>query len=220
MKYKYYYTYKITCTQGSFKGKFYFGQHTTNILDDNYIASGRKIKCYIKKYPNGYIREILNFYDSQSELNKAEYDLIHPWLNHPDCLNLRDGGYKPTMGNETRQILSEITTEYMKDPEHRKQSGAKNIGRPAWNKGCTTPEETKRKQSERKQEYYKTHTSWNNGIPCKDETKSKIRKKLKDTKRSEESKKKQGQTIKGHECYIKGKHRVYDNEEHTKWHFA
>lgn len=211
MKHKYYYTYKITCTQGSFKGKFYFGQHTTNILDDNYVASGRKIKCYLKKYPNGYIKEILNFYDSQEELNKAEYDLIHPWLNHPDCLNLRDGGYKPTMGNETRQILSEVITEYMKDPEHRKQSGAKNIGRPAWNKDKTTPEETRKKQRH-------PHI-FHSRKPCSEIHKQHLSEANKGKTRTLESRRKQSETNKGHECYIKGKHRVYDNPEKTKWHF-
>ena len=194
----YYYTYKITCTQGSFKGKFYFGQHRTTNLDDNYIASGRKIRNYIKKYPNGYIREILAFYNSQEELDKAEYDLIHPWLNHPDCLNLRDGGYKPNMGEETKQLLSEATKLYMQDPEHRRKSGEQNIGRVPWNKGKQTPEDVRKKQSERKQEYYKTHTSWNKNIPCSEEKKQKL---------------------KQYSPYSKGKHRVYDNLERTKYHY-
>ena len=70
----YRYIYKITCTAGSFKDKFYFGQHTTDNLDDGYKGSGRKIGNYYKKHPNDYIKEIISFYNSQEELNKAEYD--------------------------------------------------------------------------------------------------------------------------------------------------
>ena len=42
----YRYIYKITCTTGSFKDKFYFGQRTTYIdpSKDKYKGSGRKIR--------------------------------------------------------------------------------------------------------------------------------------------------------------------------------
>ena len=60
----YRYIYKITCTAGTFKDKFYFGQHTTDNLDDNYTGSGRKITNYIKKHPNDYVKEIIAFYNT------------------------------------------------------------------------------------------------------------------------------------------------------------
>ena len=195
---KYYYTYKITCLEGSWKDKFYFGQHATTNLDDKYITGGKKIKCYIKKYPNGFKREILTFYNSQEDLNKAEYELIHPWLNNEMCLNLRDGGYKPTLGEEQKYKLHISVSKYMEDPEHRKNAGAKNKGKIPWNKGKETPAEVRKKQSERKQEYYKTHTSWNKNIPCSEEKKQKLSK---------------------YSPYSKGKHRVYDNLERTKYHY-
>lgn len=47
----YYYTYKITCLQGSFKGKYYFGQHHTENLDDGYCGKGQQ--------PEGYVLGIL-----------------------------------------------------------------------------------------------------------------------------------------------------------------
>lgn len=66
----YRYIYKITCTTGSFKDKFYFGQRTTYIdpSKDKYKGSGRKIGDYYKKYPNDYIKEIISFHNSQEEL--------------------------------------------------------------------------------------------------------------------------------------------------------
>lgn len=89
----YRYTYKITCLKGSWKGKFSFGQHTTNDLNDGYFSSSKLICDYKKKYGlENCKREILTFYNSKEELDKAEYDLIHPWLNKPDCLNLKEGG--------------------------------------------------------------------------------------------------------------------------------
>ena len=91
---KYRYIYKITCLEGSWKGKYYHGQHTTDYLADGYFSSGKKINDYRKKYPHGYIREIISFHNTDEELNKAEYDIIHPCLGTEMCLNLKEGGYK------------------------------------------------------------------------------------------------------------------------------
>lgn len=104
----YRYIYKITCTQGSFKDKFYYGQHTTDNLDDNYFASGRKINDYKKKYgKESCIREIIAFYNTEEELNKAEYEIIHPWLGNEMCLNIGEGGYYGKPSLEARRKISE-----------------------------------------------------------------------------------------------------------------
>lgn len=104
----YRYIYKITCTAGSFKDKFYFGQHTTEKLDDKYKGSGRLISDYYKKYPNDYIKEILAFYNTQEELNQAEYDIIKPWLGNSKCLNIVGGGNKGEVTEEYRQKMREV----------------------------------------------------------------------------------------------------------------
>jgi hypothetical protein len=88
----YRYIYKITCTTGKYNNHFYFGQHTTNNLNDGYKGSGKLINDYYKKYPNNYIKEIIAFYNTQEELNQAEYDIIHPWLGNEMCLNICEGG--------------------------------------------------------------------------------------------------------------------------------
>lgn len=103
----YRYIYKITCTKGSFKDKFYFGQHTTSNLDDGYNGSGRMLVKYYKKYPNDYIKEIISFHNTQKELNQAEYDIISPWLNNPMCLNLKEGGGSTgKLSIKTKELLS------------------------------------------------------------------------------------------------------------------
>ena len=117
----YRYIYKITCTAGSFKNKFYFGQHTTDNLDDGYKGSGKKLLKYYNKYPNDYIKEIIAFYDSQEALNEAEYELIHPYLNTSECLNLKEGGiYRTSMSKESLDKMSKV---------HKNKT--------PWNKGVT-----------------------------------------------------------------------------------
>ena len=93
MKEIYRYIYKITCTQGTWKNYFYFGQHTTKNLNDGYKGCGTKLRCYYKKYPEDFIKEIISFHNTQEELNEAEYDIIHPYLNDPMCLNISEGGW-------------------------------------------------------------------------------------------------------------------------------
>lgn len=88
----YRYIYKITCLEGSWKGKYYYGKHTTDYLSDGYFSSGILINKYKKKYPHGYIKEIISFHNSEESLNQAEYDIIHPLLGNDMCLNLKDGG--------------------------------------------------------------------------------------------------------------------------------
>ena len=135
----YYYTYLIVCTQGSYAGKLYFGQRSTNNLNDNgYKGSGRLIKNYYKKYPKGYIKIILGYYNSKEELDKAEYNLIHPFLGKDYCLNIREGGYQPTFTQETKDYISLQTQEAMKSPENKKKC-AYWKGKEAPNKGKPSP---------------------------------------------------------------------------------
>lgn len=105
----YYYTYLVIPTNEKSRlfGTVYFGQHRTKNLNDNYIASGKKIRDYLKKYPNDYYREIIKFYSSEEELNKAEFDLINPYLGKEYCLNFRDGGNVGIFTDEYRKKLSE-----------------------------------------------------------------------------------------------------------------
>lgn len=102
----YRYIYKITCTKGRFKGKFYFGQHTTKNLNDGYKGSGSLLMDYYKKYPNDYIKEILGYYNSQTELNAAEYNVIKDYLGKDNCLNLKGGGDRGELTDEYKKRIS------------------------------------------------------------------------------------------------------------------
>lgn len=115
---KFYYTYIIYCSNptSSMYGCIYYGKHTTSNLLDGYIASGKKIINYIKKYPTGYYRKILGLYNSQEELNKAEYNLIHPHL-----------GKKYYEDPDNRKKCSERSKKLWQDPEYRKKTCAAHI---------------------------------------------------------------------------------------------
>lgn len=169
----YRYIYKITCTAGSFNNKFYFGQHTTEDLNDGYNGCGILLGKYYKKYPDDYIKEIIAFYDTQEELNQAEYDIIHPWLGNEMCLNLCEGGKGGPMfkGHQHSEESKKKTTAslYRYYETHEGPNKGKKMseetklkhsisskGRPIWNKGITgyhnkpCSEERKMKISEAK----------------------------------------------------------------------
>lgn len=232
----YRYIYKITCTEGSFKGKFYFGQHTTKNLDDGYKGSGKLLSVYYKKYPNEYIKEIIAFYNSQEELNKAEYEIIHPWLGKKECINLTDGGHhgQTLMTEETKQKISNSNKGKSKSEDHRRKLSEAKKGKPSpmkgiktgrsWNKGKACPqisnslkghktsEKTRRKQSEIRIEYYKTHDGPSKGKHHSEETKKKLSEAHKGKSIgpfTEEHKRKIGESN-------KGKRKGYKASEETK----
>lgn len=148
---KFRYIYKITCLEGSWKNKYYFGQHTTYNLIDGYFSSGKLINDYKKKYPHGYIRELVSFHDSTESLNKAEYDIIHPCLNNGMCLNLQEGGYyNPVVtftgrkhSEETKQKISKGNSGKKRSKEYCERLSEMKKGQIPWNKGKGKPKEKK-----------------------------------------------------------------------------
>lgn len=102
----YRYIYIIRCTAPEWEGKFYIGQRHyrgKNPYNDTYTGSGRLIVRYLKKHPNEYTKDIIAFYDNDVDLNKAEYDMIHPFLHTENCLNLMEGGSMTTEEGKQKQ---------------------------------------------------------------------------------------------------------------------
>ena len=166
MNHKYYYTYKITLLKGSLKDHYYFGQHRTNDLNDKYCGSGRVIKDYYKKYGrkegDSYIKEILCFYDSPDDLNKAEDELIgEKWKTDQMCLNITRGGVR-----EHFETTTEVTKQKLREATKRYFENCTDFSPYQKFKGCHHTEETKRKISE----HHRT-----NYHPLSEETKNKIR---------------------------------------------
>lgn len=141
----FYYTYKITLLKGSLAGHYYYGQHRTKNLNDNYAGSGRIIVDYFKKYGKiehqTYIKETIAFYNSQDELNVAEYELIGDKYESDDmCLNLVCGGWQAGGDSEiTRKRKSEAAKKrgYKRKPGwHMPESARQKLSQYSpWTKG-------------------------------------------------------------------------------------
>ena len=171
----YRYIYKITCTAGRYKDKFYYGQHTTTNLNDGYKGSGRKIVDYYKKHPNDYIKEIIAFYNSEDELNQAEYDIILPFIDDPNCLNLQYGGYTGRLNKESIEKMSKSL------------------------KGRVSPMKGKKFSDEHKAKLSNAHKKLTHKLS--EESKKKISESLKGHKISEETKRKISESLKHSEKY-------------------
>lgn len=71
---RYHYLYKTT---NLLNQKYYIGIHSTNVIDDGYLGSGKRLWYSINKYgKENFKREILNFYNSRQELALAEKEII------------------------------------------------------------------------------------------------------------------------------------------------
>lgn len=139
----FYYTYKITLLKGSLAGHYYYGQHRTNNLNDGYCGSGRIIKDYFKEYDKiehqTYIKEIISFYNSLEELNRAEFELIgDKYKTDPLCLNLIAGGSQIGISEETRKKMSNSAKKRKRQPcseETKNKLKEANKGQIPWTKG-------------------------------------------------------------------------------------
>ena len=98
-------------------------------------------------------------------LSKAELIKQDKYLNVPanELIFLTHGEHmKLHMQGKNNPFYNKQHSEETKRKQsERKQEYYKSHS--SWNKGGKTSEETKRKQSERKQEYYKSHSPWNKG---------------------------------------------------------
>lgn len=133
----YRYIYKITCTHQDNIGDYYYGARITDIEPekDPYKGSGKNIRAYYKQHPNCYTKEIIETYDNDEDLRKAEYELIHPHLNDPHCLNIKEGGIGIPHLN-TRNKISETLKNKQWTPEHYKHMCECNKGKNK-NRPCT-----------------------------------------------------------------------------------
>lgn len=101
------YVYKII---NRVNGKIYVGKRVSEIFDENYWGSGRRLKYAIDKYGlDNFDREIIQWYNSDSELNAGEIYWIAK-LNSTDRsigYNLTEGG----TGGNTIKYLSDDEKE-------------------------------------------------------------------------------------------------------------
>ena len=104
---KHNYFYKIT---NLINGKFYYGIHSTNNIDDDYMGSGRIIKEAIKKHgKENFNKEIIADYPTRKEASDYEREIITmDLILDENCYNLRCGGDNENKhSTETRRKISQ-----------------------------------------------------------------------------------------------------------------
>ena len=89
--YKYHYLYKIT---NKYNGKYYYGIHSTNDLNDGYMGSGKTLLKAYKKYgKESFIKEYIRFFDNRTDLLNAEREIVNEQvISDNNCYNIIQGG--------------------------------------------------------------------------------------------------------------------------------
>lgn len=88
---KYHYFYKIT---NNLTGKFYYGVHNTDNLNDGYMGSGHVLRLAYKKYGiENFTKEIVKYFDTMDEAFEYEHEIVNEsMIKDPMCYNVQIGG--------------------------------------------------------------------------------------------------------------------------------
>ena len=89
-------------------GKYYIGLHSTNILDDGYMGSGKKLREDITLLGvDKFIREILYYFETREEAFRKEAELVNrDFVKNELTYNLIQGGIGCIYPNKTKSIYS------------------------------------------------------------------------------------------------------------------
>lgn len=102
---QYHFIYKTTCL---LNGKYYYGMHSTDNLNDEYYGSGRRLKRSLNKYgKENHSVEILEFLLDRKSLIKREKEVVN--LNEiakEDCMNIMVGGTGGFISDEQQRHRS------------------------------------------------------------------------------------------------------------------
>lgn len=169
---KYHYLYKTTNLKN---GKFYFGIHSTNILDDGYIGSGKRLWYSINKYgKENHKKDILEFVNKRGLLHQIEINIINKFIDNPLCMNLSNGGFGFNMNHtdETkRKISNSLSNKTYEQIHGADKSNNERIKRSMSSKkiwdSLSEKEKNDRiqKSISRMKEFYKTNHSKRFGQP-------------------------------------------------------
>lgn len=137
---QYNYFYKTT---NLLNGKFYYGIHSTDRMNDGYKGSGKVIKAAFLKYgKSNFQKEIIAFYPTRKEASDHEAIIVTEELINDDmCYNCVGGG-------NNSYIISEET---------RKKLSLANSGINNPRFGADVSEITRTKMSDALKNYYKIH---------------------------------------------------------------
>jgi hypothetical protein len=89
---KYHFVYK---TKNKLNGKYYYGMHSTDNLEDGYLGSGKRLKYAISKYgkENFEIQVVEWFFDRKSLIEGEKRIITEEIINDEDSYNISYGGY-------------------------------------------------------------------------------------------------------------------------------
>lgn len=144
----YHIVYKTTNT---LNGKYYYGVHSTTIVNDDYLGSGTNIRRAIKKYGREvFKREVLCVFDDRDSALYYEKTVVTPKiLLDEDCYNIVEGGGMPPSRkgkvSPSTLLTGELRTEKQKlasklHSEKMKGRIPHNKGKPSHGKAVKTPE--------------------------------------------------------------------------------
>ena len=143
---KFHYIYKTT---NLLNGRYYYGMHSTDNLDDGYIGSGTYLRRAIRKYgKENFKREIIEFCKTRKELKSREKDIVNlQEIAKKECMNLKVGGnnWKPISEETCRKISLSKTNP---SEETRRKMSESHKGQIPWMKGKTHTIEARIKISE------------------------------------------------------------------------
>jgi len=138
------------------EGLFYIGKRTRKTWDELYYGSGKIPQIWIKEgkkldhWP-------IQWCFTKKEINEAEFNWIEKFKNHKDIVNLvKGGGSFVPMNDKLNEEKNELLRKKFK--------------------GIPLTENTKRKMSESKKEFYKTHDVPMKGRKHTEEAKKKMSK--------------------------------------------
>lgn len=182
--------YQIT---NKLNGKIYIGKHQTENPDDEYYGSGKFIKAAIKKYgKENFIKEVLFVFDTETEMNRKEKELItEEFVSRSNTYNAGIGGeggphFKgKTHSPELKEMFR--TEEFRSKVSEGVRKYYEEGGKP-WNKGLAgsaVTDEVKEKISNARKG--KTHSA---------ETLAKIKEARKKQVFSEETRRKMAESAK------------------------
>jgi len=106
---KYHFIYKTTC---NVNGKYYIGMHSTDVLDDEYLGSGKRLWHSINYHgKENHTREILEFCENRNDLIEREKEIVNEKLISEElCMNLKPGGSGGFCNEEHRKKFIENNT--------------------------------------------------------------------------------------------------------------
>ena len=145
-------------------GKYYIGRHSTNILDDGYMGSGKWVRSISDK--SSLTREILAFADSESDLKLLEEQFINQFIDDPNNMNFNNkstgwptGDLNWARSPDAKLVKSNRKKGLTLENEHGAEKAklirqkianskiGKKTNKPAWNRGVTPSMETRKRIS-------------------------------------------------------------------------